>query len=505
MNIVFKKIQSKITILVIIFVFIAIKQIIFVIAIPPWQNHDEPAHFHYTQYLVENKKLPVIEGAIKARILSFSEEYAESEILIDATRIMRGPNEQFRFIHQRFANVNFDYDDIATKLSGLSRQPLMPSQAPDEYSDLYHKLPDRDIYVNSAAPYQPLYYLLEAIPYKLFYKSDIITRLYAMRLFSTLIYLASIFICYLIAMRLTKNFKLSIVLTIIIGLLPVFGHLTTGINNATLLILLSTLSIYWYIRIIQKLSLTNGIGLGITLGLGMITKPQFVVFPLLIIIPILYHFFYSKENKTKVLKIFLLTGAILLVLSSWWFLWNYSQYGSFIYQNDPSATIQNYSPLSPGKIFYFIFFRWIYEFASYNFAFGFATEILLPAWIIVTITGLTIISLVGLAKLAIKKIKETNIQKKFQIALIICAPLLLELLLFYLFTKTLLNVGHSRFPTDGRYLLPTVFCFTFLWLIGILSLIPKKYYKWAYIIIVIGMVIINVITLFQVILPKFYL
>jgi len=80
MNIVFKKIQSKITILVIIFVFIAIKQIIFVIAIPPWQNHDEPAHFHYTQYLVENKKLPVIEGAIKARILSFSEEYAESEI-----------------------------------------------------------------------------------------------------------------------------------------------------------------------------------------------------------------------------------------------------------------------------------------------------------------------------------------------------------------------------------------------------------------------------------------
>jgi len=495
---------SKKIILTLIFLALLVKELIFAITIPPWQNHDEPTHFAYTQYLVEKKRLPVYKGELINKDLSFSEEYAESEIITDATRMMKGSNRYFSKVHQRFNDNLFDYRVISDQLSGLSRHPQTIAQAPESYQTLYYSLPpEGNVYKNAAAIYQPLYYMLEAIPYLIFKNHDILVRLYAMRIFSMLIYLAAIALCYLIAMRLTKNLKFSITLTLLIGLQPVLSHLLAGINNDALLFFLTTLTIYWCVRLIQKLSLKDSIWLGLTLGLGMLTKPQFIVFPLLVLIPFGYHFLKNNSARIKIIKYFLVVVLITLVISGWWFIWSHSHYGNFF---GPSSTLDAQTDtLSLGEMLPQYVNRWIYGFLSFSFLFGFATEMALPLPIIGFCSALILLGILGLIRLVIIKWKTADHKQKAIAFLLACSIILMELLLLYLFSKNLFLTGQGRFPTDGRYYFPVIFSFIFLWLVGLRIITPKPLLKWVYIVLIISAVIINYVTLFHVLLPNFYL
>lgn len=491
----------KTILLIAVFLLLFLKELILVFAIPAWHNHDEPTHFLYVQYLVEEKRLPVYQGAYVNRELSFSEEYARSEQLTDATRLMTGRNRYFRLVHQRFESTFLNYPAIGSELSGLSRQPLSQETTSGQFDNLYYTLPRENQYKNAAAIYQPLYYLLLTIPYKLFYDQDILVRLYALRIFSSLLYLAAVYICYLTASLLTKNFKFSLALAVIIGLMPVFGHLMAGINNDALLILMACFTFYYCIRLIQNFSLKNAIGLGITLGLGMLSKPHFAVFPLLALWPFIYQFKQGMRWPV-ILKYFVICVGLTILISGWWFAWSYSTNNSQLFgPSGPPSELVSYN--FPQMITLY-FQRWLYAFITYNFAFGFATEMTLPTPIIIILTPLIIFGALGLIKYIISNWKSACQQSKTQGLFLTFSFILLEVLFLYLYTKNI-QTGRPRFPTDGRYFFPLIFVFSFFWLKGLAALVPKKFQDWLYFSLINLFIIIFIISLFQVIIPSFYL
>ncbi|MFA6553095.1 MAG: DUF2142 domain-containing protein [Patescibacteria group bacterium] len=488
------------------FLFLFIKGVLFVFSIPPWQGHDEPAHFSYTQYLVEEKKLPNNVGSIQPKILSYSVEYAVSEQVTGATRIMNAYNKLLRDVHQQFDEESFDYSTIAAQLQGLDRHPLYRSSAPVKFADIYYQLPEQDVYKNSAAVYPPAYYLYEAIPYLIFFKADIITRMYAMRIFSSLLYLFGFWFCFLISMRLTKNFLFSITLLLTIGLLPVFSHLAAGINNDAMLFLLTTLSLYLLVQMIERISWGNTALLGLMFGLGLLTKPQFVVAPLLLAIPLGFHYFKKNGLPLKKILIHLIVCAgITLLICGWWYLWAYQNHNG-IFSSSVVATGTVTSQLPAGAHLLPLFIqRWLYAFVSFNFAFGFATEMSVPMPLFIAGTFLWLTAVIGLI------LKQTVFRRTLEpegratSALLIASIVLLELFYIYLFTQRVLKYGLGNFPIDGRYYVPILLPILYFWLHGLTSIWPDRMKKIIYGFVIVFMMTANAVTLTLVIWPKFYL
>lgn len=489
--------------LTVIFVFLAVKQLLFVISLPPWQGHDEPAHFSYTQYLVEKKKLPNQTGAVEAKTLSYSAEYAVSEIATDATRLMNAHNKQLRLIHQRFNGAFFQYQALAERYAGLSRHPMMRSSAPAELTDIYYRLPDQDVYQNSASIYPPLYYAIEAVPYLAVYKADILTRLMAMRLFSSFLYLVALWVGYLLVRRVTKKYLFSITILLVAGLLPVFSHLAAGVNNEILLFLLTSLTLYWLVRLNERLTWPLAILLGTTLGLGLMTKPQFVVFLPLAALPFIFHIWIKKDLRWKTaLPMIMVVGLITLVVGGWWYAWAYFQQNGILISAAGPTSVAH---IGIGAALILIFYRWLYAFVSFNFAFGFATEMIIPVWLFAV--GVTLWLLAGGGFLAwlYRKWKILTSDDKYNALALGAAALLLELFLLYLFTRGLIANGTARFPIDGRYYVPVLFpiCMALLW--GVSNWLPWRWKKTAYLVFVIFAILLNASALVNVMWPHFYL
>ncbi|MFH1235871.1 MAG: glycosyltransferase family 39 protein, partial [Parcubacteria group bacterium] len=495
----FDKKNQKTTLLIAIFIFLAVKELLFVISIPPWQGHDEPAHFSYTQFLVEEKKLPSQSEAIKPKTLSYSAEYAASEIATDVTRLMNAHNKQLRLIHQRFNNTFLQYQTLAAQYTGLSRHPLQRSSAPAEFTDIYYRLSDQDIYQNSAAVYPPLYYAVEAIPYLIVYKADILTRLMAMRLFSSFLYLVALWIGYLLMRRITKRFFISITVVLLAGLLPVFSHLAAGVNNEILLFLLTTLTLYWLVRLNEHVSWPLTALLGLTLGMGLMTKPQFVVFLPLAVLPYVFHIWIKKDLRWKTALPMLITvGLITLVIGGWWYAWAVGQHNGIV----PAAVgTTSISHIGVRAALPYILHRWLYAFVSFNFAFGFATEMVIPIWLFTVGVTLWMLAAPGFLVWLFRKWKCQLPDTRLNVIVMSGATLLLELFLLYLFVRGLIANGTARFPIDGRYYVLVLFpiCLAFVW--GLSYWLPPRWKKIAYITCLLYAVTINAVALVNIIWP----
>ncbi|MFA5052140.1 MAG: DUF2142 domain-containing protein [Patescibacteria group bacterium] len=491
--------------LAVVFIFLLIKNILFVFSLPPWQGHDEPAHFSYTQYLVEEKKLPNQSGAFEAKTLSYSYEYAASEVATDSTRLMNAHNKELRTIHQRFTEEFLPYGKLAQHYDNLPRHPLARSSAPPGLSDIYYRLPANDSYQNSAAVYPPLYYIVESIPYLIYYHDDIIIRQYAMRLFSSLLFLLGYWLCFVVARRLTKNFFLSLTVMLTVGLLPVFSHLAAGINNDALLFVLTTLSLYFLVRLIERFEMRPAVWLGLTFGLGLLTKPQFIVVPLLILIPAVYHVYYKKDIKIKTaLAIIAVCAAITICISGWWYVWAVINDNGIIGSRTALAPADQ-PHITAGLAASVYIQRWMYAFASFNFAFGFATEMILPLWFFISGTALWIVSAIGIILFVIVKRKKLTSDQCAIGAVFLASVILLEIFFLYLFTHHLFRDGQARFPIDGRYYVPVLLPICFGWIVGLTGLLPNTWKKYGYIFFILYGLTANALALAVTIWPKLYL
>lgn len=220
---------------------VAVVGVTWALIVPPWQAPDEDVHFAYTQTLVERQELPG-----------------------------KGPNA---VSNQQRLSMNYLNTDAVVLIPGATQD--WSERSAQAFRDDAKDAPNDDGgSPNAASGYPPAYYLYEAVPYALASGSDVVTRLYVMRLFSVVWLLVTTTAAWLLAGELFgRNRLLQLVTAATIGLWPMLAFMSSAINPDSMLIALWTLSTWLGVSILRRgVSAPRAIALCLCVGLALVTK-----------------------------------------------------------------------------------------------------------------------------------------------------------------------------------------------------------------------------------------
>ena len=222
---------------------------------PAWQAPDEPAHYNYIQFIAEKHALPILRQG----------EYDQAYL------------EEFTRTPQNVASLSID---------------------PLRYEDY--------------AP--PLYYLLAAPIYAL--TGGWIT---AIRLFSVVLGGALVVVAYLVgAEAYPHQLPFALGGAAFVAFVPQHLAMMSAVNNDSLSELLIALVVLQCMRFFrfERISKRKLILLGVTLGLGLLTKATFyyTAVPIAVIALILY----ARRHTLRITHYVLVFAPALVIGSIWW-------------------------------------------------------------------------------------------------------------------------------------------------------------------------------------------
>ena len=213
--------------------------------IPPLQVPDEPAHLFYSEYLGETGKLP------KA---SPDKDWYSGEVngLIYSERmyeVVGNPDER-------------------PGTGPLERKSLQSVQ----------RLKDRTGVGDaaSATTNPPLYYLPQALVYRVMHAADVTDRLVAMRVVSSLMAALTVLLIVLFLRELLPRSPLAwAVGGLAVGLQPMFAYISSGVNNDAGLYLVSAALFLAVARLLRRgLTARRAAVVAVLLVAGMLVKTQ---------------------------------------------------------------------------------------------------------------------------------------------------------------------------------------------------------------------------------------
>jgi 4-amino-4-deoxy-L-arabinose transferase-like glycosyltransferase len=212
------------------------------VATPYFQVPDEIVHVGYVHYLGETGKIP-------GRVAPHVGQFDLSEELASAVN-----------------DVPFSYQGVPD----WSRKR----------SDAVHRALDGKLArvhepeAGAAANNPPLYYLLEAIPYRITRSANLFDRIMAMRLFSSLFLGATAAFSFLFVRELLPRTPWAwTVAGMAVALQPLAGFIAGGVNPDSLL-WAACAALFWQIAVLLRRGLTvrRAAAVGIALSAGLLTK-----------------------------------------------------------------------------------------------------------------------------------------------------------------------------------------------------------------------------------------
>lgn len=237
-----------------ILVVAALQSIGWDIAVPAFQGPDESAHFAYVQYLAETGKLP---SATSGR----SESSAEAQGAL--TTLDLGALEGQPLARPAWSGTDLSLWHQVER--GLPRGSRANGPGP-----------------NPIARNPPLYYAVMAIPYRMLIWLPLLKRLFVLRLFSALFFLATVALVWLIAGEVFGPVRWKQALAAgVVALQPELSFMSAVINSDTLLITLTTAVLWASLRLVRRGPTLNGtlLASGLTVaavlthGRGLVTVP----------------------------------------------------------------------------------------------------------------------------------------------------------------------------------------------------------------------------------------
>ena len=295
-------VRSKNWLIVLIIAAYLVTGILYAVKTPPWQAPDEPAHYNYIKYLAENYRLPVLQMG------DYPHDYLEE------IKARRFPPE-------------------------MSIEPL-------RYE--FHQ--------------PPLYYVLAAVVYKLF-----AGKLLPLRLFSVLLGCCLLWVAYRIAKEIFPGDEaLALGTAAFVAFVPMHIAITAAVNNDTLAELILAGILWMLVRYVreggegtetrflessvpktraiastfdapgrtvkQKNLVSLLIGLGVLMGLGLLTKiTTLVALPLILVAIIAKGRWFDQGRKSDFTRRYLLPATCSLLpalfLALPWFVRNAVVYG----------------------------------------------------------------------------------------------------------------------------------------------------------------------------------
>jgi len=227
------------------------------LSLPAFQGPDESWHLAYTQYLAETGHLPSAQG---------------------------GPTGYSSEVFQTLTWFN-----LLAITGDLGGRPAWSSADLARWHEIERALP-RGSRANGSGPNAvgtnpPLYYAVMAIPYRLFIWLPLLKRVFLLRLFNALFYLATIALVWLIAGELfgPERWKQTLAAGVV-ALEPQLVFMSAVINADSLLIALTTASLLTALRLVTRgptlaRVLTASVvcaATALTHGRGLVTVPVLV-------------------------------------------------------------------------------------------------------------------------------------------------------------------------------------------------------------------------------------
>ena len=215
---------------------------------PPFQVPDEPAHFAYVEELVHAGRTPTSNG----------ETYASDEMTalraVGWADVKRKPENR----------------TIASRSEQRKLERELASPAGSSHKGVGA--------AGVAASQPPLYYTLEAIPYKLGSSGGVLAQLQLMRLLSALLAGVTVLFVFLFLREALPALPWTWTLGALCGALaPLLASDSSGVNPDALLFVVSAASFYCLARAFQRgLTPRLAAATGGVIALGLLTKLNFV-------------------------------------------------------------------------------------------------------------------------------------------------------------------------------------------------------------------------------------
>lgn len=392
----------------------AIVSTLWVIAIPPWRTPDEFHHFGYIQYLARERSIPVSGRAYLYRDLL--ESYQSTN---------------FRAI--------FGKDTTEVNL----------------------EVPE----VNNAAGHPPLYYSLALPAYAAASGGSMETQLYAVRIFSCLLFVLLIAASYRMAQAVfPRAVYLQIGVPLLLIFHPQFVFISASANNDLLLALLFTWFLYNLVIFCQgDFRYRRAAMIGLAVGLGMLTKSSFViayivgggVFAALLAL--------KRGKRAFMIKAAAAAMGVSLLICGWFYVRNFFELGAL----QPYSRTDTYKTDSALVLWTRTSFR-------NNFIASFIGNF---SWLSIPLPGKALYWFRRIAELSAIGLSVSLVLGLFRKNWQVIKPWLAGLFVLTLFLFTLsatffeLRVGGAQ----GRYLFPAIFPFWSLVLIGLVGWLPPAW------------------------------
>jgi len=269
---------------------------------PLWEGWDEPSHFAYLQHVVENNELPQYSDIMSNEIR--------------ATFTTHPLNRYFDSWNKDYGEYwnDFDFEYIQNNRKILSSQPFESRTTIDpSFLPIWE------------AQHPPFSYLIQVPIYTMFYDQDIITRVFALRIFSVLVAaVAAIFAYKTISLIFQDRFmRIGSLMFIVFN--PMFMTDIARVTNETTAILLFSIFLYLMVLYLKgKTNTKHAILIGVVLGLGLLTKATFM--PAALLVPIFIFLRYIQINADKPrlsipqsLKNLGIIFGVTIPMVSWWY------------------------------------------------------------------------------------------------------------------------------------------------------------------------------------------
>jgi len=209
---------------------------------------------------------------------------------------------------------NFNLEEIQKNREFISSQPFESRIQSHTPIPIYE------------AQQPPLSYLVQVPIYLIFYDQDILTRVFALRIFSVLVTAAAIVIAYKTISLLFDDRLIRLGSLMFIVFNPMFTTNIARVNNEFMTIFLFSAFLYLVVRYLkEKTNLKYCLFIGVVLGLGLLTKSTFL--PALLLVPLFIFLKHiqknTKESQIRAIHSFKNLGIIFAVtgsLASWLYL-----------------------------------------------------------------------------------------------------------------------------------------------------------------------------------------
>lgn len=417
--------------IVVLLVFSLIKGLVWLFLTPIFQVPDEPSHFSYIQFLAENNRAP----HPRREVVTSKELFSISQIV----------NFNWKIEHPVWQSYQNNWQAKINAIPLQEKQEYIPNE-----------------YLTSLK--RPgLYYAAASWFYRLFFNQSFLWRFFSVRFFSLICQLVTIWLVYLMAIKLTKKPWLGLASAAGVSFHPGFSFIAGGVSYEALGILIATAFIY----LVTIKAKTRWLMIAGTIGI--LIKPDLIF--LLLLMP----FLLPKKLKwlafLGLIAVFI--GLVLIlplvnqeirIKSSWLdrFLYTLPLKDYSVYADNLWQTVISKQLLVKTKEYLNIFFtvHWHQIFAWYWGVFGWL-EKTLPLTVYPVLKIATIFSVIGLLKVWRRV--------KFFVLVVFLQALIVIANDWLIFVTT-----GQIYGIQGRYFLPAIGPQITLMVFGLFNLWPKS-------------------------------